>query len=251
MAKPACLPHCTVKWHLPLDIMIEEEARGRANIRTMEAKVHELPLFPLNVVLFPGQTLPLHIFEPRYRVMIQKCMNDNVPFGVVLAQNEEPDEPFDVGTSARVTELKKIPDGRLNIVSMGEERFRLHDWRTSEHGYLIGDVTAFPFAEDETPDAITTGLVSRRLRKYLRLLAKANGVRFKFDQFPTDPTEIAWFAAIALRLPLDGKQQLLSQDRLSGLLSIESDMLGEELKMMSIVESAIRPPDDGNAFSRN
>ena len=217
----------------------------------MEAKVHELPLFPLNVVLFPGQTLPLHIFEPRYRVMIQKCVDDNEPFGVVLAQNEEPDEPFDVGTSARVTELKKMPDGRLNIITMGEERFRLHDWRTSEHGYLIGDVTTFPFDADETPDDTLTGMVSLRLRKYLRLLAKANGVRFKFDQFPTDPTEIAWFAAIALRLPLDGKQQLLSQDQLSGLMSIESEVLSEELKMMGIVESAIRPPDDNNGFSRN
>ncbi len=217
----------------------------------MEAKVHELPLFPLNVVLFPGQTLPLHIFEPRYRVMIQKCVDDNEPFGVVLAQNEEPDQPFDVGTSARVTELKKMPDGRLNIITMGEERFRLHDWRVSEHGYLIGDVTAFPFDTDETTDAHLTGVVSQRLRKYLRLLAKANGMRFKFDQFPTDATEIALFAAIALRLPLDVKQQLLSQDRLSALMTMESEVLGEELKMLHIVESAIRPPDDNNGFSRN
>ena len=53
----------------------------------MRADVMELPLFPLNVVLFPGQTLPLHIFEPRYRIMIQRCIEQSQPFGVVLAQD--------------------------------------------------------------------------------------------------------------------------------------------------------------------
>ena len=217
----------------------------------MEAKVYELPLFPLNAVLFPSQTLPLHIFEPRYRVMIQKCVDANEPFGVVLAQNEEPDQPFDVGTSARVTEVKKLPDGRMNIVAMGEERFRLHDWRESADGYLIGDVTAYPFQADETLEHGLTESVSKRLSQYLKLLAKANNMRFRFDQFPTAPLDVALFAAIALRLPLETKQQLLSRDRLSELLTLESAVLGEELQMMQIVASAIRPPHDAHGFSRN
>jgi len=217
----------------------------------MEAKVHELPLFPLNVVLFPGQTLPLYIFEPRYRVMIQKCVDDNEPFGVVLAQNEEPDQPFDVGTSARVIEVDKRPTGQMHIRTIGEQRFRLHTWRVSEHGYLIGTVTPFPFDPDSTPDALLVDTVSRQLRKYLRLLAKAKGMNFKFDHFPTDPTELALFAAIALPLPLDAKQQLLAQNRLADLLTLEADVLSQELKMRRIVESAIRPPDDNHGFSRN
>lgn len=217
----------------------------------MEAKVHELPLFPLNVVLFPGQSLPLHIFEPRYRVLIRKCVDNNEPFGVVLAQDEEPDRPFDVGTSARVTEVKKMPDGRMNIVTIGEERFRLHDWRESEHGYLIGDVTEFPFDEDDAPAPESIALVAKRLTRYLKHLAKANGMQFRFDQFPTGASDVALFAAIALRLPLKEKQQLLEQSRLSDLLAIESQVLGEELKMMQIVASAIRPPDDNHGFSRN
>lgn len=217
----------------------------------MEAKVHELPLFPLNVVLFPGQTLPLHIFEPRYRIMIQRCVENNEPFGIVLAQNEEPDEPCDIGTSARVTEVKRLPDGRMNILTLGEERFKLHDFRVGEDGYLIGDVTAHPFDDSVAPAADLTKSVTRRLSRYLRLLADANGMRFRFDQFPTEPTEVAVFAAIALRLPLEAKQALLAQDSVAELLAMESDLLHEELKMMRIVSTAIRPPEDEHIFSRN
>jgi Lon protease-like protein len=217
----------------------------------MEAKVHELPLFPLNVVLFPGQTLPLHIFEPRYRIMIQRCVENSEPFGIVLAQNEEPDEPCDIGTSARVTEVKRLPDGRMNILTLGEERFKLHDFRVGEDDYLIGDVTAYPFDESIAPAEDLTKTVTRRLSRYLKLLADANGMRFRFDQFPTEPTEVAVFAAIALRLPLQTKQHLLAQERIADLLAIESDVLRDELRMLQIVSSAIRPPEDDHAFSRN
>ncbi|BCX05560.1 MAG: peptidase S16 [Candidatus Roseilinea sp.] len=217
----------------------------------MEAKVHELPLFPLNAVLFPGQTLPLHIFEPRYRIMIRRCIENDEPFGVVLARDEEPDEPHDIGTSARVTDAKRLSDGRMNILTLGEERFRLHNFRVSEHGYLIGDVTPFPFVEDVVPADPLVNTVSQRLARYLKLLGEANGLSFRFDQFPTQPVDVAVFTAIALRLPLEQKQFLLSQARVTDLLAIESEVLREELKIMSIVASAIRPPEDNHIFSRN
>lgn len=217
----------------------------------MEARVYELPLFPLNVVLFPGQSLPLHIFEPRYRVMIKKCVDNNAPFGVVLALDEEPDAPASVGTAARVTEVKRLPDGRLNIVTLGEERFKLHDFRESQDGYLIGDVSDYPLDETQPLDAHVTATVRRQLARYLKLLADANGMKFRFDQFPEAPADIALFAAIALRLPLEAKQALLAEDQLAGLLQREAQVLAEELKMMQIVASAIQPPDDNHVFSRN
>ncbi|MFN4293490.1 MAG: LON peptidase substrate-binding domain-containing protein [Thermoflexales bacterium] len=217
----------------------------------MEAKVHALPLFPLNVVLFPGQTLPLHIFEPRYRIMIRRCIEDDKPFGVVLARDEELDEPHNIGTSARVTDAKRLSDGRMNIMTLGEERFRLHDFRVSEHGYLIGDVTPFPFVEDAAPADPLVRAVSQRLARYLKLLGEASGLSFRFDHFPTQPVDVAVFTAIALRLPLEQKQSLLSQARVNDLLAIESEILREELKMLSIVASAIRPPEDSHIFSRN
>jgi Lon protease-like protein len=205
----------------------------------------------LNVVLFPGQTLPLHIFEPRYRIMIQRCIEHAEPFGVVLAHNEEPDEPCDIGTSARVTEVKRLPDGRLNILTVGIERFRLHSFRVSEDEYLVGDVTSFPIDEATPPSRELTSNVVKRLSRYLQLLAQSNGMRFRFDQMPTDPTEVAVFAAIALRLPLEMKQELLSQETVTEMLTMESDLLFEEVKLMSITAAAIRPPEDDHIFSRN
>jgi Lon protease-like protein len=213
----------------------------------MEAKVQALPLFPLNVVLFPGQTLPLHIFEPRYRVMIKQCVDNNEPFGVVLAY--EPDTPVEVGTTARITEVKRLPDGKMDITTVGEERFKIHNLRQSEHGYLIGDVTLQPFTG--VPEKLRVNELTRLTRRYLKLLSDAMGMRFRFEHFPTNANDLALFAAIALRLPLDEKQELLDQDSLSGLIESEVELLRAENRQMSVAVAAVRPPEDEHGFCLN
>src|SRR5579871_5364027 len=88
----------------------------------------ELPLFPLNVVLFPGVVLPLHIFEPRYRQMIAECEQQKTPFGVVLARPESVpllEEPYPVGTMADIRDLSQLEDGRYVLMAMGLRRFRI------------------------------------------------------------------------------------------------------------------------------
>jgi hypothetical protein len=90
----------------------------------------ELPLFPLNnVVLFPGMKLPLHIFEERYRAMIGACSRDDAPFGVLLIKEGqevgEPAHPFPIGTTARITQVQQLEDGRMNISTQGERRFEV------------------------------------------------------------------------------------------------------------------------------
>src|SRR6266700_7639542 len=75
----------------------------------------ELALFPLNVVLFPGTVLPLHIFEPRYRQMINDCQQEEQPFGIVLARQDSvhlQEEPYSVGTMAEIRDLNRLEDGR-------------------------------------------------------------------------------------------------------------------------------------------
>src|SRR5947208_6359479 len=87
--------------------------KGRKKV--MSASAIELPLFPLNVVLFPGMVLPLHIFEPRYRQMIAECVQQKTPFGVVLARPESVpllEEPYAVGTMADIRDLSQLEDGR-------------------------------------------------------------------------------------------------------------------------------------------
>jgi Lon protease-like protein len=213
----------------------------------MEAKVQSLPLFPLQAVLIPGQTMPLHIFEPRYRVMIQQCVDQKEPFGLVLAW--EPDTPVEIGTTARVTEVKKFADGTSNIVTVGEERFKIQSIRVSEHGYLIGDVISFPLTGDAGPDLVSE--VSRQTRKYLKYLSETNGVRFRFEHFPQAGPELALFTAIALRAPVELKQDLLSAETVTDMLETELVLLREENRHMFLTATAIVPPQDDSGFSPN
>jgi Lon protease-like protein len=212
----------------------------------MEAKVQALPLFPLNVVLFPRQPLPLHIFEQRYRTMIKQCIDNNEPFGVVLAY--ESDVPAEIGTTARVTDVKRLPDGRMDIMTVGEERFRILNLRESEHGYLIGDVTMLPYTGNALPGQIEE--LARRTRHYLKLLSEADDVQYR-SQFPTTPYELAMFAGIVLNVSLEAKQDLLSHEKLPDLLDAECELLREENRYMSIVNAAVRPPEDAHGFGRN
>ena len=109
------------------------------NSEDTSSNLVQLPLFPLNLVLFPGMRLPLHIFEERYKTMISDCIRRETPFGVLLIkQGPEaggPAEPFRIGTTARITQNTQLEGGRLNILTIGEKRFELVDVvrEVSEH----------------------------------------------------------------------------------------------------------------------
>src|SRR5581483_7919118 len=91
----------------------------------------EIPLFPLpNLVLFSGIVVPLHIFEERYKLMINGCIDRGEVFGLVLlragAQEESERTIHRVGVAARVVEVERLGEGRMNILCEGESRFRIH-----------------------------------------------------------------------------------------------------------------------------
>ncbi|MGB7846965.1 MAG: LON peptidase substrate-binding domain-containing protein [Candidatus Acidiferrum sp.] len=89
-----------------------------------------IPLFPLNVVLFPGERLPLHIFEPRYRRMVGECLGTKSPFGMLLAL---PDGIARVGCSAEILDVTKhYEDGRIDILTVGRHRYRILDLFTDD-----------------------------------------------------------------------------------------------------------------------
>jgi Lon protease-like protein len=132
------------------------------------------PLFPLNLVLFPGQLLPLHIFEERYKQMLQKCLRERIPFGIVLTRDTGRmgrGSPHSVGTFARVTQIDEVPEGRCvvpaphhgscyHIVCRGDERFRITSLDRREAEYLVGDVELFP---DEAAPAPAMLMVGQRV----------------------------------------------------------------------------------------
>ena len=100
-----------------------------------------LPLFPLDLVLFPGSPLPLHIFEPPYREMISECLEREKPFGVVRAKNEEIAE---TGCTAEIISvLKQYDDGRMDILTQGRERFEVVQI-SQERAFLQAEVLYLP-----------------------------------------------------------------------------------------------------------
>ena len=120
-----------------------------------------LPLFPLDAVLFPGTRISLHIFEPRYRALVQHVMAADGRF-VLLAPGADgaPPESGTIGTVARVTEHQLLPDGRSNLLVMGEERCILRGIETDAAPYLIGRLALFGDEEgvDDLPGDLHASL---------------------------------------------------------------------------------------------
>ncbi len=158
-----------------------------------------LPLFPLELVLFPGVPLPLHIFEPRYKEMVGECLRDKSEFGVVRIAEQG---IAAVGCTAGVVELvKTYDDGRMDILTEGRRRFEVLNI-DQERAFLRGDVVYFGDEEERAaaPEA------QKAIRLYLDLLALAEVEA----QNPPEPGPNLSFAITAgLPLELDFKQQLL------------------------------------------
>ncbi len=112
----------------------------------------QVPLFPLNTVLFPGGPLPLRIFEARYVDMISHCLKENASFGVLLIRegNEAgtPATTYDVGTLARIVDWYQGSDGLLGVTAVGTHRFRLESVERQHDGLNVGSIELLP---DETP----------------------------------------------------------------------------------------------------
>lgn len=117
-------------------------------------EMYELPLFPLNVVLFPGMPLPLHIFEEKYKEMVADCLRNARPFGVSLMAGAalpfgQASSPHRIGCTAEITQVQPLEEGRMFIMTVGRDRFRI---LSLDHNkpYLVGMVEDAPLdTEDE------------------------------------------------------------------------------------------------------
>lgn len=159
-----------------------------------------LPLFPLDVVLFPGTALPLHIFEPRYKEMIGECLTQHRVFGVVRAVEQGLAE---IGCTAEIiTVVKEYPDGRLDLVSEGRQRFELLRIN-QERSFLQTEVVMI----DDEPGTPPQADAARAIQLHSELLAIA-GVRA--DLSPANPTLLSFHLAGSVPLDLDFKQKLLA-----------------------------------------
>lgn len=172
-----------------------------------------IPLFPLDVVLFPGTPLPLHIFEPRYKEMIAECLAQHRTFGVVRAVEQGLAE---VGCTAEiVTVVKEYPDGRLDLVTEGRRRFEVLGVN-QERSFLQAEVLMI---EDE-PGTPSQQQTARAIELHGELLAIGGATQ---DLAAADPSALSFYLAGSLPLDLDFKQKLLAlrsePERLSLLIS--------------------------------
>lgn len=196
----------------------------------------QMPLFPLNVVLFPGMVLPLHIFEPRYREMIGRCIDEHIPFGVVSVQEGQAEEgsptPQMVGTAARITRVERLDDGRMNITAVGTQRFRILELDHSR-SYLQARVAQYPVVNGSTRAAVELAQKVRpKIIEYVDLLGEASQTQLKLDRLPEDPTTLACLVAIALQINNQDKQKLLELPGIPEMLDRERYLLSLEIKLL-------------------
>ena len=173
-----------------------------------------LPLFPLPLVLLPGMRLPLHIFEPRYRIMVRDCLETDRTFGLIYLAKDTAERDLPAGTvgcRAVIDDVEKLADGRANIIVDGGDRFALVRIANGDSPYLIGEVV--PFEDEEEPVAQVTALALRLGELFVEAAAAARTLEDDASPVPVlaeDPYHIAFAAAASVDLDAEDRQRLLA-----------------------------------------
>lgn len=188
----------------------------------------QIPLFPLNAVLFPHMPMALHIFEDRYRRMMHDCLDQGTTFGVIAIREGREigpsAEPYEVGTLAQLRAADPLPDGRYNIVVVGASRFHV-ETLSRELPYLTGSVNYLLDAPSSPGAAALAKLVTNRFRSYAKTLSALQQNTERTDiELPDDPELLSYLVAAALQVSVAERQRLLEIDstdeRLSACLRI-------------------------------
>ncbi len=218
-----------------------------------------LPLFLLNTVLFPQARLPLHVFEPRYREMIDRCLKEDLALGILLIKEGDevggPATPHAIGTIARIVDVARLADGRMNIIVAGVTRFELHE-QFSDRAYLTGRVRLLP---DENVDLKKSERVARRTARLFREYAAAirsvaeldEGAENQELELPKDPTVLSYAIAAGLPISMSDKQTLLATPTTIQRLRREAAYLERELQLLRLVSEKSERIRDQGSFSVN
>lgn len=201
--------------------------------------MYELPLFPLFTVLFPGMPLHLHIFEPRYRLMIKRCLERNQPFGVVLIRKGDEAmgslaEPYITGCTARIAHTEHQRDGTLDLTVLGEERFRILELDYKEP-YLLGKVETWLLEHPHTLQLLRKlPPLKQQVVSYLRLITPLVGDEMDLAglQLPDEPLMLVYLAAALLQLPPNEKQPLLEAETANQLVADVMRLYGREMCLL-------------------
>jgi len=199
----------------------------------------DIPLFPLpNLVLFPQVAVPLHIFEERYKLMINRCIDNSEVFGLVLlrsgAEEERESTIHRVGVTARVVEVDRLQDGRMNILCAGESRFRI-DHFTGKSPYWQASVDLFE--DDEEPEDLVRpdyDEVAKLYRRSLELSSDLRSIQSEDLELPASPVGLSYVVSYTLDLDPAQKQALLETTSTSERLRTLVGHLEENLRELEL-----------------
>ncbi len=185
--------------------------------------MRELPLFPLpEVVLFPNQALPLHIFEYRYRMMINTVLETDRCFGVLML-DPETRQPAPIGCTAKIVQYHRMPDDRFKLLAVGQQRFRVLQY-TRQTPFRMGLVE---WVEDETP--ADANMLAKEVRELLddvvRLSQKLTEQEIELPQIPRNPIDLSFWIASNFQGATLEQQSLLEVCDTSARLRREADIL--------------------------
>jgi Lon protease-like protein len=209
-----------------------------------------IPIFPLNIVLFPELPLPLHIFEERYKIMIQECLDDKKEFGVIYSKDNRIQT---VGCTAKILQiLKKYDDGRMDILTQGVRRFKIKEL-SEERIYLESDVTFLEdIEESETDELVNLSKEGIKLLKDLeRLTLNKNDLSF-IEKL--DIGIISFIISGLSGLTMNEKQQFLEMtspsERLRQSVAALKRVI-DEVKKSKLFEKIDRKKSNLHRFSNN
>ncbi|MCG9129955.1 LON peptidase substrate-binding domain-containing protein [Candidatus Poribacteria bacterium] len=214
-------------------------------MNTKQTKIEEktLPLFPLNLVLFPGAVLPLYIFEQRYREMVKFCIRNESSIGIVMIKDgdEVGDNatPCKIGTAVDLVEVDRFPDGRMNIMTSGHSRFEILEV-DDELPYLVGRVKVLDSMDSE-PDSSLDAIAGDTREIYIEYETLSSFLMFGWlppDEIPQHPQQLAYQIGTRLRISLEEKQDLLEIRSFDELLKQEIDILKQLNKQIAFQLSA-------------
>ena len=219
----------------------------------------KLPIFPLNLVLFPGAPIQLHIFEERYRQMIGRCLEQSSPFGVALIRSGSeisPDDPwlrrqveqagggepelgalrqqlggeavpYAVGTSAQISvgESVRLDDGRYYLAAQGQRRFRVQ-YMVQRQPYLVASVAYLP--EESTPASLVAAKELRALyARYWAAVSAATGDEPPSESLPDGVVDLTYWMAHRLQVDNAQKQRWLEADVATRLREMSATLQNE------------------------
>jgi ATP-dependent Lon protease len=210
-------------------------------------ELNQLPIFPLPIVLFPNELLPLHIFEPRYKKMLEDIQEGNNIFGISYFRAEEAvtsNRPpiGSIGCATEVKEIQRLPDGRSNILTIGLARYIIERYVDCSKPYLIAEVSYFE--DDEEDEELLKPLADEVFQTFVKIAKMAHelsGEREKMPEIPpAEPQILSFLIGASFNLSPEEKYKLLQTRSTFERLSHLSEKLKEIITRIETTAKTVK-----------